>query len=215
MFTTTPAYMFAPFCCQSAWEEAAPCQGRFGFCQITFDSSGKIWSAGFYASSTDIVLLIIHLTDLYVHPTGKITGDLGRLGMGQLGIPQCTSPTCNSSTNKLNEDVQTSHFFQNYIAAYRTCLQSHLRICAIQFVLVSINIYVIPTEILCAQPSIPVSLSLFLSLIVKWLKLKSWWYIDAKTAKRGTFSSGCSCFLWERSAGASCGSLCLHLSAAL
>lgn len=25
---------------------------------------------------------------LYIHPTGEITGDLGRLGMGQLGIPQ-------------------------------------------------------------------------------------------------------------------------------
>lgn len=77
-----------------------PVRGASGLCQIRFDSLGKIWSAGFYAWSMDIVLLIIHLTDLYAHPTGKITGDLGRRD-----IPQCTSPTCNSSTSRLNEDV--------------------------------------------------------------------------------------------------------------
>lgn len=40
MFTTTSAYMFAPFCCQSAWEEAAPCQRRFG------SLSNHVWQLG-------------------------------------------------------------------------------------------------------------------------------------------------------------------------
>lgn len=68
---------------------------------------------------TTLMLIIIHITGLYIHPTGEITGDMGRLGMGQLGIPQRTSswPATAAATDIIK--VYEGLVFPNYVVAYR------------------------------------------------------------------------------------------------